>query len=226
VVRVADGAGGQRLPPDVVLDVGGGDEHVVRPGHAEDRGGERRKAWRVDVLDHLRQHDRVVARDARVGVGDRALVQRDPRALTLREPVDPGGRHLQRPGRHVDTDDLRERRLRDQLTQQLPFATTEIHDPARAKLSQLVDDRLPALLRQRRHALGLLRLLRVLRRAVVQLGEPLESRHGEPVLVREVAGRDQLPVRVRRQPVPAGTQQFVDLVGRHPVVLRVVQHRQ
>ncbi len=59
-----------------------------------------------------------------------------------------------------------------------------------------------------------------------QLGEPGERQSGECPLVGQVAAAHQCPLGVVGEPARTRPQQFVDLVRRDPVVLRVVQHRQ
>ena len=69
-------------------------------------------------------------------------------------------------------------------------------------------------------------VVQLFRLGVVGLGQPGQRGPGEPFLVRQVAAGDELLLRVPGQPVAAGPDQLVHLVGRHPVVLGVVEHGQ
>ncbi|CAM5308936.1 hypothetical protein SVIOM74S_06014 [Streptomyces violarus] len=233
-----DVAGREALPAHVVLDV-----RVVtqdRPGpcgteHGVLQGGQ---PGQVEVLDHLAEHGGVVPLEPVVGVGERALEELDARGLPLPHAVQlqPAGGDGERAHRHVQSHDLRERRVLEESLHQLALAAAEIEHPGGPGGLEGGGDGLPALYGQRgRPLLGLgLRLDRVvdlLDLAVVGLGQPhqlqpLRRLPGQRPAAREVAAGDQLLLRVAGQPALTGAQQLVDLVGGDPVVLGVVQDRE
>ena len=80
VVRVAERARRQRLPHAVVLRVRRRHDDAGRLRRAEHVGLERLQPRRVEVLDHLDQRGRVVALQALVAIGQRAVQERDARS--------------------------------------------------------------------------------------------------------------------------------------------------
>ena len=129
------------------------------------------------------------------------------------------------------------------VAQQVPGqharAAAEVADPAGTGLGEHGEDGLAALDGERLRAVfprdlrwdllrGLLgdRVVEFLGLGVVGFGQPGQGGAGEPLLVRQVAAGDELLLRVPGQPVAAGPDQLVDLLGGHPVVLGVVEHGQ
>ena len=113
VVAVAHRARRQELVADVVLGVRRGDDDRRRAGRAPNTvrssAGSR---GRVDVLDDLHQHDRVVARPAgRRGRSAEDCSSSSRARWRVRHPVQPQPPRgdLQRPVRHVDAEDAGER---------------------------------------------------------------------------------------------------------------------
>ncbi len=143
---------------------------------------------------------------------------------------------MQRPHGHIHSDDLGELPVLEQRTDQLPLSAAQIKHPRRLGRAQLRQDRLPPLYGERyRFLLGVHllvhRVVDVLGVRVVRLGQPLQlqSFHGparQCRAPRQIAADDHPLLRVVLQPALAGPQQLVDLIGRYPVVLGVVQHRQ
>jgi hypothetical protein len=85
---VTEAPRGQRLEADVVLGVRGRDDDVRRAGGLEHRTFESRQPARLDVLDDLHEDRRVVSRQARVPVRERALQQAEALALALVHPLE------------------------------------------------------------------------------------------------------------------------------------------
>ncbi len=207
------------------------------------------------MLDHLREDGGVVALEAGVGVGQGALDELDPGGLTLRHPVQAqfAGGSRQGPGRDVHPEHLGDPGVLEQGADQLALSAAEIGHAGRAHLAQGGQDRLAALLGQRRGLglgllprlqlrlrlrLRLLRIVRVVDRVVDLLGlavvglrqpgelQPLDGRTGERPAAGQVTAGDQGLLRVVREPALACGEQLVHFVGRHPVVLGAVEHRQ
>src|SRR5438067_1809377 len=103
VVPVAETAGGQALPADVVLRVRSGYDHRLRSREFEKRSLEGGEPGRVEVLDDLHYRGRVEAFQPPVTVSERPVEQPDPFALLRREPVQvkPVLRHLEAAVRDV-----------------------------------------------------------------------------------------------------------------------------
>ncbi len=153
----------------------------------------------------------------------------------LRHPVEvqPARRHLQRPVRHVNAQDLAERGVVEEGHDQGALSAAKVRDGGRPGGPQHSHDRTPALRGKGDLPLRCLFRLTVahgvvqrFRLRVVGLGEPAHRGQHQVTPVRQVAAGDQVTVRVRGQPAGAGPDQLVHLVGAHPVVLGVVQHRQ
>jgi hypothetical protein len=100
----------------------------------------------------------------------------------------------------------------EQRREQGLAAAPQVEHPAGADLGE----RCPA----RDGKLGLLVLLFEVAFQLRQCGR------GEGLAVGQVAAGDQRLLRVGGEPALAGAQQLLDLARGHPVVLRVVQHRQ
>ena len=66
---------------DVVFNVRGRDDHSGRSHVPEDARRQCRKPWRVEVLDDLHEHGRVVPGQPLVGVAEGAVPQLDPVTL-------------------------------------------------------------------------------------------------------------------------------------------------
>ena len=222
----------EALVEHVVLAVRRRHDHRARSGGAEDHALERREPRRVDVLDDLHQHGRVVAGVPLVLVGQRALEQLDALGLALAHPLhlQSSGGVLQRPRRDVAARDAGERRCPDEPLQELAGAAAEVDDRAGTEVEQdLVDGVVPlgveghALL-LRLHHLLVLRGLDGLLEVVTELGEAGERGAREPGAPAEVAPGDQRRLGVIGEPALARAHQLVDLVGALPVVLRLVQH--
>ncbi len=218
----------------VVLDVGGGDHDDAGRGVAEDdvlHGGQ---SGRVEVFDDLHEHGGVVAGEARVLVGERALEQLDPLGLALAHPLQsqPAGRRLQGTGRDVGADDAREGGLAQEAVEEVARSAAEVDHRAGVELAEHAEHRLVALGPQGLGAVSgqdaVVVGCRVEsgRGVVAELGEPGERRAGEGRVVPEVAAGDELTFRVAGEPALARAQELVDLGGALPVVLGLVEHRE
>jgi len=195
--------------------------------HAADQ---RRQPRRVEVLDDLHQDDGVVASEPVIPVGRRGLHELQARPLAVRHPVQvqPPGGDLQRPVRHVHPEHLRERRVRDEFSQQRPLPAAQVDDAGGALFPQGSDDRGGAELRQGGRPVLLL-LSRPAAQdvglGVVDLGQPAHRALHQAAVVTKVAAGDRRAFGVAGQPAATGAHELVDLVRAHPVVLAVVQDR-
>ena len=144
---------------------------------------------------------------------------------------------MQRPHRHVHADDLGEPRVLEQRLHQLALPAAQVEHPRARRLRAAPRGSRPGAARRaapaspRCPSSSSTALSIVLDLAVVGLGEPhqFQALHGLPgqrPAARQIAAGDQLLLRVVGEPALAGAQQLVDLVGRDPVVLGVVEHRQ
>ena len=135
----------------VVLDVGRGDDDDGGRGEAEHDALERRDPFGVQVLDDLHQHGGVEPGQPVVTVGERGLEDRQPLALVIGHLVEleVAGGQLQRPGGHVDRDDVLDVGVREQVPGERAGAAAEVTDPARAACPDDGQDGLAALDRQR-----------------------------------------------------------------------------
>ena len=118
---------------------------------------------------------------------------------------------------------------REQVPGERARPAAEVADPARPAFAQHGEDGLAALDRQRLFLVGVVLgdgVVEFFGLGVVGFGQPGQRGPGELFLVRQVAPGDELLLRVAGQPVAAGPDQLVDLLGGHPVVLRVVEHGQ
>ena len=133
--------------------------------------------------------------------------------------------------RDVDADDLGERRILQQRSDQLAAAAAEIEHPLRAARPEHGHDRAEPLLVQAQRfldslLLGLARLRRVaVRVGVLVLEQPRERLARQRALVLEVAVDDQLALGMPGEPALAAAQQLLHLVVADPVVLLRVEHR-
>ena len=173
---------------------------------------QRRQPRRVDVLDDLHQHGGVEPGQPRVAVGQRGLSSRSRSRWRsgIRSRRSRRGGDLQRAVRHVDADDLGERRVGEQRREQRALAAAEVDDarrargraarrappPCAARASGTRPARLAAVGRRPR---GPRRRAPPARRRRPPPAAPTRARH-EVALVGEVAAGDQLALRVRRQP--------------------------
>lgn len=131
VITVAHRLGGQGVEAHVVVDVRGADDDGRGCGTAEDAALESGQPRRVDVFDHLHQHDRVEAGQPVVAVGQRRLKDPEPGPLPLAHAVEPEEARgpLERSHRHVDGDDLVDGAVREQLGDQSALTAAEVADP-------------------------------------------------------------------------------------------------
>ncbi len=137
------------------------------------------------------------------------------------------GGQLQGPGGHVGRHDVVDAGLAQQVPGERARAAAEVADPPGAALPQHGQDGLPALHGERLVPWFIRdRVVEFFRLGVVGFGQPGQRGPGELFLVAEVAAGDELLLRVPGQPVAAGPDQLVHLLGGHPVVLGVVEHRQ
>ena len=235
VVPVPQTAGQECLVAHVVLHVRRRDDDRAGSGVGEHRALERGQPVGIQVLDHLHEDRRVVAAQPSVGVREGSLQEGQPGPLALGHPVQvqPPGGDLQRPGAHVDADDLDQRALLEQRLHQGAVAAAQVQHPRGGSRAQLGHDRAVALHDQRHRSLPLLvgarrrdGVVQAVRVQVVHLGQPGHRLPRERDPVRQVPAGDQVAVGVRGQPALARSQQLVDLVAADPVVLGVVEHGQ
>ena len=124
---------------------------------------------RVEVLDHFDDGRRVEPGQPLVTVGERGLEELDPLALSWCEPLEPQPalRDLEDGVGDVHADDLQERRLLQQLAQQLAAAAAEVEHPRRPARAQRGDNRPVPLLVQAHRLLNRLLFGRALLDVVV-----------------------------------------------------------
>ncbi|RPK56768.1 hypothetical protein EES43_23390 [Streptomyces sp. ADI96-02] len=235
---MAHPTGRKRLPAHVVLDVRRGHDHGPRTRRAEHGVLQSGQPGQVQVLDDLAEHGGVASLEPLVRVRERTLLERHPARLALPQPLQlqPPRREGEGAHRHVDADDLGEAHVLEECLHQLALSAAQIEDAARPGGAQRTEDRGAPLLGERNGPLlgvGALvhRVVDAVHVEVVGLGEArqlqgLRGPPGEPPAVGEVAPGDQVAFGVSGQPALTGPQQLVHLVGRHPVVLGVVEHRQ
>ena len=138
VVGVAELAGRQGLPADVVLAVRRGQDDRDRAGGAEEDTSKGIEPPGIEVLDHLDDGRRVVADQAGVPVGERAVQEADPLPLCRRQPLQPQPLRgpIERSMRGVQPDDLGELRVGQEHRQQPSLAAAEVQNPPSAALLQ------------------------------------------------------------------------------------------
>ena len=138
------------LEARVVLDVWRRHDDEARPRELEHDALECRQPIGVDMLDHLDERDGVIAFDAPVAVGQRALQQAHTIALTLRHPVEtqPALGDLQGLGRDVDTENLGDPPIVEQPLDELAGTASQIDDAADTLVAQRLGHAVEALVVQ------------------------------------------------------------------------------
>ena len=195
-----------------------------------------RETRRIEVLDDFDDGRGVEAGQPTVAVGQRTLHagRRVPAGGAPSPELQPARRALERPPRHIDTDDAFDRTVRGSSARtsrpspqprstivRAPAsrnAPTTALDPLVVEADRPLDRRFFCVVRGFL-GVGILGI-------VVDRHETRQRVASQPAVVPEIATGDELPVGMRGEPRAAAPQQLVDLVGADPVVLVVVEHRQ
>src|SRR5438093_6895576 len=232
VVAMAEAARRQRRPARVVLRVRRREHHRGRPSVLEGDTLERRETRRAEMLDDLHYRRGVEAGEPAVAVYQRTVNQLDALPLLRRKAIEsePVRRHLERAPGHVHADDALEGAVGEEELEQSAFAAAEVHDRACASSAEGADHRAETLLVEAQRSLERA-LLGVASRASVVLlvrrflgDQPRNRVAHERMTVLEVATGDRFSLGVRREPSLAMTDELLDFVVAHPVVLLVVEH--
>jgi hypothetical protein len=231
MVGVAKLAGGKVLELHVIFGVRSRNHDRAGPRKLEHDPLQGPEPRRLHVLDDLDQRGGVVAGEALVSVGERALKQPEALPLLRRHLVGVQTRLGDREyaGRDIDAHHARERLVAQQAPEQLALSTPEVDDGARSGLAQAAGDSLETQVVQAQFLLaGLLDQRTVL----VCLGgigalfaqELVESAPRQVLAMLEIAMCDRILLRMAREPALALGEQLFDLVFPDPVVFVVVEH--
>ena len=152
MVAVAEAAGGEALPPHVVLPVRRGEHHGAGPGELEEHAPERGQPRRVEVLDHLDHGRGVEAGEARVAIHERAVEQLQALLLRGGQAVVPKlvRGHFQGAVGDLEAEDAGELPFPEQQAQQPSLAAAEVEHGGRAARLEHGEHGAEALLVERR----------------------------------------------------------------------------
>ena len=232
MIEVAERAVDELGKERVVLAIRRRHDDDARMCDAEDRALEVRASSGIDMLDDLEHRDRIEAAQSSIGVDQRGGDERDSLAQRVghEDAIESLLGTLELAHRDVDADDAIARRFGCERHDQISVAATEVDHGSHTLFSHHRDDGAhPRVLQAHRpfeRALRIDGLDGVFRNLPVTAVEGVQTRDRHARQRRrapKIPFRDELALRMNREPLGAVTKQPLDLLVADPVLSLVVE---